>query len=56
MGFAGKNIRLDVANVHLGQLGQSEIQYLSSPVFRNKDVLGFEIAMYDSMLVSCRQA
>ena len=38
------------------ELGQAKVKDLDAPVFGDEEVLRFEVAMDDALLVRCRQA
>ncbi len=46
----------DGVGLRLGELGQAEVQNFDSPVFRDEQVLRFQIAVHDAFVVRRRQA
>src|SRR4029450_1343565 len=50
---SSRNIRLNLISIKLSQLCQTKVENLHATVIRDEDVVGFEIAMDDSLLVCC---
>src|SRR5262249_31517601 len=50
------NICLRLIAVGLRQLGETKVENLYAAIISNEDVVGFEIAMDDSLVVRCRES